>query len=171
MPCASCDPRHFSLATTCPKGTCTGPAPSARFLSMAAWMQREMQDGTRAGCPEHGPHATRSRSLLAGAGLRCSPIICQSLRARRLLSWKPRPSLSSPAWPLIPQLPPPRLRGAVLRLARPLPLGASDRLWRQRSTSPLANKRTDSAYSFRPGGDLSGTRWLPRAMGMKYPWL
>lgn len=65
----------------------------------------------------------------------------------------------------------PRPSSPVLRLARPPPLRASDRLWRQRSTSPLANKRTDSAYSFRPGGDLSGTRWLLRATGMKYPWL
>lgn len=88
------------------------------------------------------------------------------------------PVLEAPSLTLVtsqtPDTPAPtaaRLRGAVLRLARPPPLRASDRLWRQRSTSPLANKRTDSAYSFRRGGDLSGTRWLPRATGMKYPWL
>lgn len=63
MPCTSCEPRHFSLATMCPNGTCMGPVPPGGLPSIGGLdLMGGMQDGTLADSPAHS-HFTRSPGL------------------------------------------------------------------------------------------------------------
>lgn len=158
MPCASCEPRHFSLATMCPNGTCMGPVPPGGLPSIGGLnLMRGMQDGTLADSPAHR-HFTRSPGLFGRRPTaECSLkgwITDQSLRTRRVLSWKTRPLFPSPVLPLKPWLGP--HRGSLVQsragaeLATPAPVLGLPRHYLLSNTSGLPPERPAALSSCPP---------------------